>query len=84
VLGGEAETVTLEGRSLRLKIPPGTQNGQLLRLKGHGLPEVGRVDDRGDLYARIDVRLPRRVTPEQRRLYEALAKLDERAKGPAA
>ena len=84
VLGGEAETVTLEGRSLRLKIPPGTQNGQQLRLKGHGLPEVGRADDRGDLYARIDVRLPRRVTAEQRRLYEALAKLDERAKGPTA
>jgi len=84
VLGGQAETVTLEGRSLRLKIPPGTQNGQLLRLKGHGLPEVGRADDRGDLYARIDVRLPRRVTPEQRRLYEALAKLDGQAAGPAA
>ena len=84
VLGGEAETVTLEGRSLRLKIPPGTQNGQLLRLKGHGLPEVGRADDRGDLYARIDVRLPRRVTAEQRRLYEALAKLEERGKGSAA
>src|SRR5215210_1387372 len=38
VLGGEAQVDTLSGKSLRLKIPPGTQNGQDFRLKGHGMP----------------------------------------------
>jgi curved DNA-binding protein len=84
VLGGEAEVATPEGRSLRLKIPAGTQNGQVFRLKGHGLPAVGRAGDRGDLYARVDVQLPRRVTGEQRRHYEALAKLEERPKNSVA
>ena len=42
VLGGEAEVTTLGGKSLRLKIPPTTQNGQVFRLKGHGMPAVGK------------------------------------------
>jgi DnaJ-class molecular chaperone len=58
---------------LRLKIPPTTQNGQVFRLKGHGLPAVGKPDDRGDLYATVDVQLPQSVTDEQRRHWEALA-----------
>ena len=77
VLGGEAEVQTLEGRTLRLKIPPTTQSGQVLRLKGHGMPSAGKPDERGDLYATIEVRLPRSLTAEQRALYEALARLED-------
>ena len=55
VLGGEAEVPTLGGKSLRLKIPPTTQNGQVFRLKGHGMPAVGKPDEHGDLYATVDV-----------------------------
>jgi len=77
VLGGEADVPTIDGTHLRLKVPPATQNGQVLRLKGHGMPAVGRQDDRGDLYATIDVRLPRSLTPEQARLYDALKRLEE-------
>jgi DnaJ-class molecular chaperone len=62
--------------SVRLRIPETTQNGQVFRLKGHGMPVVGKSDERGDLYATIDVQLPRAVTREQREHYEALAKLD--------
>ena len=47
VLGGEAEVPTLAGKSLRLKIPPTTQNGQVFRLKGHGMPAVGKPDEHG-------------------------------------
>jgi curved DNA-binding protein len=77
VLGGEADVPTIDGKHLRLKVPPSTQNGQVLRLKGHGMPAVGRQDDRGDLYATVDIRLPRSLTPEQSRLYEALRRLEE-------
>jgi hypothetical protein len=38
---------------------------------------VGRPDDRGDLYATVDVRLPRSLTPEQQAHFEALAKLED-------
>jgi DnaJ-class molecular chaperone len=62
---------------LRLKVPSTTQNGQVLRLKGHGMPAVRRQDDRGDLYATVDVRLPRSLTPEETWLYESLKRLEE-------
>jgi len=76
VLGGEAEVRTLGGQTLRLKIPPATQNGQVFRLKGHGMPATGKPDDKGDLYATIDVQLPRSLTPEQKKLFEELQKLE--------
>jgi DnaJ-class molecular chaperone len=76
VLGGEAEVPTVGDRPLRLKIPPTTQNGQVFRLKGRGMPAVGKPAERGDLYATVSVTLPRQLTPEQRGHYEELAKLD--------
>ena len=45
--------------SVRLKIPETTQNGQVFRLKGHGMPTVGKPDQRGDLYAAVDIPAPR-------------------------
>jgi curved DNA-binding protein len=76
VLGGEAQVPTITG-TVRLKIPETTQSGQVFRLKGHGMPAVGKPDDRGDLYATVDVQLPRLLTKEQRALYEGLAKLEK-------
>ena len=76
VLGGEAQVPTVTG-SVRLKIPEGTQNGQVFRLKSHGMPNIGKPDDRGDLYATVEVQLPRALTKEQRQHYEALQKLDK-------
>lgn len=75
VLGGEADVPTVGERPLRLKIPATTQNGQVFRLKGHGMPVVGKSSERGDLYATVNVVLPRQLTPEQREHYEALARL---------
>ena len=74
VLGGEAEVKTLGGKSLRLKIPPTTQNAQVLRLKGHGMPVTGKTGEPGDLYATVDVQLPKELTPAQREQFEALQK----------
>ena len=83
VLGGEAETPTLAGKTLRLKVPPTTQNGQVLRLKGHGMP-TGKSGERGDLYATVNVQLPRELSPEQRKHFEELQRLEKGAKHPAA
>jgi DnaJ-class molecular chaperone len=76
VLGGEAEVKTLGGPSLRLKIPPNTQNGQVFRLKGHGMPTTDKSGEHGDLYATVDVQLPRSLTAEQKKLFEELQKLE--------
>ena len=84
VLGGEADVKTLEGKLLRLKIPPATQYGQVLRLKGHGMPAVGKPDRRGDLYATVEVQLPEHLTAEQRGHFEALKALEKRGKDSAA
>jgi curved DNA-binding protein len=79
VLGGEADVPTLAGKSARLRIPGLTQNGQMFRLKGYGMPTVGKTDEKGDLYARIRVQLPSQLSAEERQHYEALAKLAEGA-----
>jgi curved DNA-binding protein len=74
VLGGEAEVPTLGGKTLRLKIPALTQNAQIFRLRGHGMPTVNKPDENGDLYATAEVQMPRDLTPEQRQHFEALQK----------
>jgi curved DNA-binding protein len=76
VLGGEADVPTLGGRTLRLKVPSVTQNGQTFRLKGHGMPATAPKEP-GDLYATVEVQLPRTLTPEQRGHFEALAAIDK-------
>jgi DnaJ-class molecular chaperone len=77
VLGGEVEVHTLGGKTLRLRIPPTTQQGQVFRLKGHGMPAIGKADEHGELYATVDVQLPRQLTPEQQAHFEALQKLEK-------
>jgi curved DNA-binding protein len=72
VLGGEVNVVTPGGKPLRLKLPAGTQGGQRFRLRGHGLPSVGKPDERGDLYATIKVDIPKTLSPTEREHYEAL------------
>ena len=77
VLGGEVEVPTISGKSVRLKIPALTQNGQVFRLKGYGMPAVGKSDEKGDAYARAEIQLPAQLTPRSATHYEALAKLNE-------
>ena len=70
-LGGEVEVPTLEGKA-HLKVPPGTQSGQMFRLRGKGITNVnGR--ERGDLLARLMVEVPTRLNAEQRRKLEEFA-----------
>jgi molecular chaperone DnaJ len=67
-LGAEVDVPTLDGTA-KLQIPPGTQNGQVLRLKGKGMPSLhGR--GRGDACYRIVVEVPTQLTPRQRELLE--------------
>ena len=76
VLGGTVEVATLSGSRLTVKVPAGTQPGQRLRVKGHGLPAPGAQNDRGDLYVAVSVRVPTELSAEMRAHYEALRALE--------
>lgn len=75
VLGGEVLVPLPSGRSAALQIPEGTQNGQKFRLRGKGLPVINRPQERGDLYAVVEVQLPPRLTEAEREHFEALRQL---------
>ncbi len=72
VLGGEVKVPTLSGEVV-LKIPPGTQPGQTFRLAGKGMPQIKNPSKRGDQFVRVNVRIPRELTQEQKALFMKLA-----------
>jgi len=72
-LGGEIAVPTLEGKA-NLKVPAGTQSGQIFKLRGKGVLNVNQRD-RGDLMARLIVEVPTRLNSEQRQKLEEFAAL---------
>ncbi len=75
ILGGEAQVRTLDGRTIWVKIPANSQNGQNIRLRGQGMPKLGSPDTRGDLYVTLRPQMPRSLTDEQRELITKLQEL---------
>lgn len=75
VLGGTVKIPTIDG-DLKVKIRSGTQSGSLIRLRGRGIPHLGRPGARGDQYLRLNVRIPEKLTREQKQLFEQLKSLD--------
>jgi DnaJ-class molecular chaperone len=71
LLGGEVNVPTLKGGRVHLKVPPGTQNGTRLRMRGLGMPD-SRGGQPGDLYAEVRVRLPLPMDERTRRWAEEL------------
>ena len=69
-LGAKVNVPTLEG-PLEVTIPPGTQAGKKLRLRGQGLNRRG--GGRGDQYVRLKIVIPPRLTPKEKELFEKLA-----------
>ena len=74
VLGGEITVPTLTGEVI-LTITPGSQPGQAYRLKERGMPNLKRKDHIGDLYVRLDVALPEKLSKKEKQLFNELAKL---------
>ena len=69
LLGGEVEVPTLRGSQVKLSVPPETQNGTRLRLRGLGMPDA-KGGKPGDLYAEVRVRLPLPLDQQARRWAE--------------
>jgi len=70
ILGGKVDVPTFDGKAV-LNIPPGTQPGQKFRLKGKGM-KIGKTDKYGDEIVEVQVKIPKNLSPEARRLVEQL------------
>jgi len=71
MLGGEVEVPTMT-RPVRMKIRPGMQSGQKLRLSGKGMPKLRSKNEFGDLYARIMITVPAKLSDDQKEQIESL------------
>ena len=69
-LGSEVRVPSMKGKALALRIPAGTQSGEVFRLAGQGMPR--RSGGYGDLHVRVELMLPEPVTEAQRALFEQL------------
>ena len=74
LLGGEAEVETLSGK-IKLNVPAGTQPEQVFRLAGRGMPSVKNANEKGDLYVRLKVQIPKYLSPKQRELLEEASRI---------
>jgi curved DNA-binding protein len=79
VLGGRVPISTLNG-DISLKIPAGTNSGKTFRLRGKGMPNPQDPQQHGDLLATIQIHVPQQLDSHERKLFEELARLRERAK----
>lgn len=73
VLGAEIEIQTFDGPQ-KVRIPEGTQPGAQFRLRNLGVPHLN-TRTRGDLFVHVDVQVPKKLTREQRRLFEVLSEM---------
>ena len=78
-LGGEIEVPGLDKQSATIKVPPGTQSGKQLRVRGRGMPALssnGRSTGFGDLVVQVDVETPIKLSKRQRELLEEFQTLE--------
>jgi curved DNA-binding protein len=74
VLGGKKEVHTIDGKTININIPPETNNGKVLRIKGMGM-QIPDSNKRGDLFVKIDLRLPQDLSEKEKALFTQLAEL---------
>lgn len=73
VLGGEVEIPTLEGKNIALTVSAGTESGKILRISGKGIPHFGGYG-RGNMYVELVIKMPKKITREQRKLLDEMKK----------
>jgi molecular chaperone DnaJ len=78
-LGADIQVNTLDGKTIKVKVPAGTQNGKMLRIRDEGVPAMGR---RGNLYIKLIVRIPEKLSRRGRELLEELARTEGQNDSP--
>ncbi len=76
ILGNSIKTPVVDGE-VTIKVPPGTQPGQVMRLKGNGAPRLGNPDQRGDHYVTVKVDIPKDLSKEEEELIAKLRDIRE-------
>ncbi len=71
ILGGEIDVPTIDGKKVKMKVPSGTESGQIFRVKGRGMPYMGGYG-KGDQHVVIQVRTPRNLSRKAKQLVEEL------------
>ncbi len=79
VLGDVFEVDTVQGK-MKVRVPPGTQPGSLVKLKGKGSPRLGSTGH-GDHYVRVNLDVPQNPSKQEKQLYEELKNLSSKKKG---
>lgn len=72
-LGAEIFVSTLDTKRIKLKIPPGTQNGKIFRIKSEGVPYLHNSNRRGDFYIKILVEVPEKLSSKAKNLMKELS-----------
>ena len=78
-LGAEIQVPTLEGKTIKVKVPAGIQAGKLLRIRDEGVPVSGR---RGNLYIKLMVQIPVKLSRRGKELMEELSKSEGENNSP--
>ena len=81
-LGTEIFVATLDGKKVKVKVPAGTQNGKILRLKNEGIPYLHNASKRGDMYIKVLVEVPSRVSGKAKSLLQELAEIQGEETSP--
>jgi len=71
-LGAEVDAPTLEGK-VKIRIPAGTEAGRVFRLRGHGVPDVRMQQKKGDLYVKMQIAVPKKLSQQQEELLRKFA-----------
>lgn len=80
ILGASIKVPVVDG-DVTIKVPPGTQPGQVMRLKGNGAPRLGNPNQRGDHYVTLNVEIPKKITKKEEELMEELRELQAKKPG---
>ena len=75
ILGAEVTVPCLDG-DYKIKVEPGTQSGEVVRLRGRGLPSVNGYNGTGDMYVKIAVWVPKKLSREEKAIVESLRDKD--------
>ncbi|HPG87883.1 MAG TPA: DnaJ C-terminal domain-containing protein, partial [Spirochaetales bacterium] len=75
-LGGEITVPTIDGKRVKVSVPAGSQHGKMLRLREEGVPGAGGSAKRGDMYIKLMVEVPQKLSKRGRELLEELMSVE--------
>jgi molecular chaperone DnaJ len=78
-LGADIHVTTLDGKTIKVKVPAGIQNGKMLRIRDEGVPAGGR---RGNLYIQLKIQIPEKLSKRGRELMEELSRIEGENNSP--